>query len=85
LTQEEYAQEANDYTQKALEELKQYCKSPQCNTWRVVSRVKSPDRLAKFIQDESHHLDESELLEYEKYSISQDLIDEDDDDDNYDE
>jgi hypothetical protein len=80
LSQEEYAQQANDFTQKALAELKEYCKSPECDKWKVISRIKSPERFAKFIQDESQHLDDNEMEEYEKYSMSRDLIDEDDND-----
>ena len=41
---EEYNKEAQDFTAKQLEELKVYCKSPDCNSWRVMSRLKRPDR-----------------------------------------
>jgi hypothetical protein len=44
LTQEEYVKEGNEYTLKALQELKNYCSSPDCNTWKIVSRIKSPER-----------------------------------------
>jgi hypothetical protein len=32
--------------------------------------------LARFIEDENSHLDDQEIFEYEKYSITNDLIDE---------
>ena len=44
LTQEEYNKEADDYTQKALRDLQKYCKSPECNSWRIISRLQSPDQ-----------------------------------------
>ena len=44
LTEEEYIQEGQDYTAKALKELSEYCHSPDCDSWKVISRLKSPDR-----------------------------------------
>lgn len=29
-------------TPKALEDLKKYCKSPNCDAWKVVSRLRNP-------------------------------------------
>jgi hypothetical protein len=81
LTQEEFAREADEYTQQALKDLKDYCKSPECDKWKTISRLKSPDRLARFVQEDSDHLIESEKEEYERYSVSRDLMDEDMDDD----
>ena len=48
LTIEEYNREAQDYTAKALTELKEFCKSPDCNSWKVLSRLKKPDRCVIF-------------------------------------
>lgn len=45
LTEEEYIKEGLDFTQKSLKELSDYCHSPDCDSWRVISRLKSPDRL----------------------------------------
>lgn len=42
LSEEEYIQQAIIETPKALEELRKYCKSPNCDTWRVVSRLQDP-------------------------------------------
>ena len=77
LTQEEYATQAQEFTQQELRKLKEYCKSPECDKWKTVSRLKSPDRLANFVQDVSSHLNEEEITEYDRYTISRDLIDED--------
>jgi hypothetical protein len=79
LTKEEYMRQADEYTQKALHDLKEYCKSPECDKWKIISRVKSPEKLAKFIQNESNHIDDDEILEHDRFSVSQDLIDDDDD------
>jgi hypothetical protein len=42
LTEEEWQQQGEEETRKALEELKEYCRSPQCNQWSVVRKLKSP-------------------------------------------
>ena len=44
LTEEEYLQQANEETRKALEELRNYCRSPDCNAWKTISRLDSPSR-----------------------------------------
>ena len=44
ITVEEYEKEGIEETAKALKELREFCQSPQCNTWRTVSRLKSPKR-----------------------------------------
>ena len=31
-----------DETRKALDELRQYCRSPDCNAWKTMSRLSSP-------------------------------------------
>ncbi|XP_074653008.1 nuclear envelope integral membrane protein 1-like [Tubulanus polymorphus] len=54
LTGEEYYLEGRAETRKALEELRQYCRSPQCDTWRTVSRLDSPSRFAKFVSGDLH-------------------------------
>lgn len=77
LTQEEYAREAQEYTKKALMELREYCKSPECDKWNIIGRIKSPDRLSKFVQDPDSHVNEEEMSEYEKHSSSElELLDE---------
>lgn len=64
LTEEEYLQQAHIETRKALDELRQYCQSPNCNAWKTVSRLQTPTRFAEFVEGGSH-LDDSEILSYE--------------------
>lgn len=49
LTQEEFVSEGKVETERALQELRQYCTSPQCNTWRLVKTLKDPKRFASII------------------------------------
>lgn len=44
LSQEEYVIQGSEETSRALEDLREYCNSPECNTWHVVSRLKHPAR-----------------------------------------
>nr|CAD7264878.1 unnamed protein product [Timema shepardi] len=44
LTEEEYLQQGVEETKKALDELKGYCSSPDCNTWKTIRKIKHPDR-----------------------------------------
>lgn len=44
LTEEEYIQQGNFETRKALEELRTFCHSPQCDAWKTISRLQSPQR-----------------------------------------
>ncbi|KAH6922128.1 hypothetical protein HPB50_009668 [Hyalomma asiaticum] len=64
LTEEEYILQGDVETRKALEALREFCGSPNCKTWQVVTRLKDPVRFAKFVQGQSHLADE-EVLQYE--------------------
>ncbi|ODN04874.1 Nuclear envelope integral membrane protein 1b [Orchesella cincta] len=64
LTEEEYITQGAEETQKCLEELRKFCNSPECNTWKVVSRIKDPKRFSSFIEGESH-LSDSEVMAYD--------------------
>uniref|UniRef100_T1J4J3 Nuclear envelope integral membrane protein 1 n=1 Tax=Strigamia maritima TaxID=126957 RepID=T1J4J3_STRMM len=64
LTEEEYRDQANAETQKAIQELRNYCKSPDCKSWSIVSRLETPVRFAQFVEGKSHLLDQ-EMLDYE--------------------
>ena len=44
LTAEEYQEETRRETAKAIKELRVYCSSPECDTWKVVSRLKDPKK-----------------------------------------
>lgn len=79
LSKDEYNEEADEFTRKQLKELQNYCRSPECNSWRIISRLKSPDKFARFVQNEENHVSEDEVSSHERYNISNDLIDADDD------
>lgn len=44
LTQEEYNIETDEFTKKQLKDLKIYCRSPECNSWEIINRLKNPER-----------------------------------------
>ncbi|XP_077339689.1 nuclear envelope integral membrane protein 1 isoform X1 [Lithobates pipiens] len=54
LTEEEYRKQGELETRKALEELRDYCSSPDSQSWRIVSRIQSPKRFADFVEGSSH-------------------------------
>lgn len=50
LSSEEYYEQGVRETAKALEELKNYCNSPECNQWKTVLKLKDVSRFASFIE-----------------------------------
>ncbi|KAL1483465.1 hypothetical protein MTO96_033174, partial [Rhipicephalus appendiculatus] len=76
LTEEEYILQGDVETRKALNSLREFCGSPNCKTWQVVTRLKDPVRFAKFVQGQSHLADE-EVLQYELDSSDRPPSDED--------
>ena len=36
--------QGTEETRRALEDLREYCSSPECDTWRLVSRLQNPTR-----------------------------------------
>lgn len=44
LTEEEYRLQGEEETRKALEELRNYCRSPDFSAWTAISRIHSPKR-----------------------------------------
>ncbi|XP_061113941.1 nuclear envelope integral membrane protein 1 isoform X1 [Conger conger] len=54
LTEEEYQRQGEEETQRALEELREYCGSPDFQTWKTVSRLQSPKRFADFVEGSPH-------------------------------
>ncbi|KAL5009997.1 hypothetical protein ScPMuIL_012302 [Solemya velum] len=65
LTEDEYNREAHEETRRALDELRSFCQSPECDSWKIVSRLKEPQRFAHFIEGDSWHITDDELLEYD--------------------
>ncbi|XP_039287899.1 nuclear envelope integral membrane protein 1a-like [Nilaparvata lugens] len=64
LSEDEYHEQGARETARALDELRGYCSSPDCDQWRVMTRLKNPIRFAKFVQGSSH-LDDDEVLAYD--------------------
>ncbi|XP_016085427.1 nuclear envelope integral membrane protein 1-like isoform X1 [Sinocyclocheilus grahami] len=69
LTEEEYQRQSEVETQKALEELRKYCSSPELNTWKTVSRLQSPKRFADFIEGFPHLLSNEVSVHTQEYGL----------------
>lgn len=78
LTNEEYYEQSVRETTKALAELKSFCSSPDAQPWRVMMKLKDPQRFASFMEGSPHLLD-SEIMEYETSRVDQSDISEDED------
>ncbi|XP_058529557.1 nuclear envelope integral membrane protein 1 isoform X1 [Ochotona princeps] len=65
LTEEEYRAQAEVETRKALEELREFCNSPDCSAWKTISRIQSPKRFADFVEG-SFHLTPNEVSVHEQ-------------------
>ncbi|CAH0553365.1 unnamed protein product [Brassicogethes aeneus] len=76
LTNDEYYEEGVKETKKALEELRNFCSSPECNQWKMALKLHNVKRFASFVEGNSH-LSDDEILEYET-SIQGGLTDEED-------
>lgn len=72
LTEDEYHEQGARETARALDELRGYCSSPDCNQWRVMTKLKNPIRFAKFVQGSSH-LDDDEVLAYDVDTTKNDI------------
>ncbi|XP_062871645.1 nuclear envelope integral membrane protein 1 isoform X2 [Trichomycterus rosablanca] len=85
LTEEQYQKQAEVETQKALEELRKHCSSPDVNTWKMVSRLQSPKRFADFIEGSPHLLSNEASVHAQEYGLGSsffedDLFDEEEED-----
>jgi len=69
LTEDEYTTQSHVETRRALQQLKDYCRSPQCKPWQTVSQLRSPTRFAEFIEG-SPHLTEAEVMEYSHWEYN---------------
>lgn len=63
LTEQEFLDQSRETTDRALKELREYCKSPKCDPWKVTSRLTSPTRFAEFVAG-GPHLTQDEILDY---------------------
>jgi len=81
LTEEEYHQQGAIETEKALDELRGYCSSPECNQWKTVLKLKDPLRFAKFVEGSSH-IDDDEVIAFGNgRKLTDDLMTDDSDSD----
>lgn len=44
LTEEEYIRQGDETTARELEKLRDFARSPDCNAWKMMSRLKDPSR-----------------------------------------
>ncbi|XP_067320336.1 nuclear envelope integral membrane protein 1 isoform X1 [Anolis sagrei] len=69
LTEEEYRIQGEIETRKALEELREYCSSPEFSAWKAVSRIKSPKRFADFVEGSSHVIPNEISVHEQEYGL----------------
>ncbi|KAI4897332.1 hypothetical protein NFI96_015479 [Prochilodus magdalenae] len=77
LTEEEYQKQAEVETQKALDELRKYCSSPDFNTWKTVSRLQSPKRFADFIEGSPHLMSNEVSVHAQEYGLGGSFFEDD--------
>nr|XP_040238005.2 nuclear envelope integral membrane protein 1 [Anopheles coluzzii] len=77
LTVEEFEEQGRIETDRALKDLREYCRSPECKQWTTMMRLRDPVRFASFVEG-SPHVMEEECFEYDTVhsSISNDDSDE---------
>ncbi|XP_070496835.1 nuclear envelope integral membrane protein-like [Chironomus tepperi] len=78
LTSEEFDELGRRETEKALKELREYVKSPNCKQWKTVMNLSQPTRFASFVEGEDH-ITQDETVEHGK--ILNDLSSDEEDSD----
>ncbi|KAH0629001.1 hypothetical protein JD844_010714 [Phrynosoma platyrhinos] len=76
LTEEEYRIQGEIETRKALEELREYCSSPEFSAWKAVSRINSPKRFADFIEGASHVIPNEISVHEQEYGLGGSFLEE---------
>uniref|UniRef100_A0A8C5WZ03 Nuclear envelope integral membrane protein 1 n=1 Tax=Laticauda laticaudata TaxID=8630 RepID=A0A8C5WZ03_LATLA len=69
LSEEEYRIQGEVETRKALEQLREYCRSPEFSAWKAVSRIQSPKRFADFIEGASHVVPNEASVHEQEYGL----------------
>jgi hypothetical protein len=73
LTKEEFEELGRIETEKALKQLQEYVKSPDCKQWKVVMNLSQPSRFASFVEGGEHLTqDETRLHEDTLADLSDD-------------
>ncbi|XP_077641273.1 nuclear envelope integral membrane protein 2 isoform X1 [Lonchura striata] len=76
LTEEEYREQGESETIRALEELRSFCRSPDFPSWIAVSKLQAPHRFAAFVLGSPHvSLAETKAHE-EQYGIGSFFLEE---------
>ncbi|XP_049568108.1 nuclear envelope integral membrane protein 2 isoform X1 [Orcinus orca] len=70
LTEDEYREQADAATTRALEDLRQACRSPGFPSWLAVSRLRAPKTFADFVLGGSHLSPEEIRLHEEQYGLA---------------
>ncbi|XP_042306932.1 nuclear envelope integral membrane protein 1 [Sceloporus undulatus] len=76
LTEEEYRIQGEIETRKALEELREYCSSPEFSAWKAVSRINSPKRFADFVEGASHVIPNEISVHEQEYGLGGSFLEE---------
>ncbi|ELW66593.1 Transmembrane protein 194B [Tupaia chinensis] len=69
LTEDEYREQADAETTRALEELRQACRRPDFPAWLAISRLYAPKKFADFVLGGSHLSPEEISLHEEQYGL----------------
>uniref|UniRef100_A0A8C6YAH0 Nuclear envelope integral membrane protein 1 n=1 Tax=Naja naja TaxID=35670 RepID=A0A8C6YAH0_NAJNA len=69
LSEEEYRIQGEVETRKALEQLREYCRSPEFSAWKAVSRIQSPKRFADFVEGASHVVPNEASVHEQEYGL----------------
>uniref|UniRef100_A0A182NUR4 Nuclear envelope integral membrane protein 1 n=1 Tax=Anopheles dirus TaxID=7168 RepID=A0A182NUR4_9DIPT len=69
LTVEEFEEQGRVETDRALKDLREYCRSPECKQWTTMMRLRDPVRFASFVEGSQHVLDD-ECFEYDNVHSS---------------
>lgn len=80
LTEEEYREQGEEETRRALEELRRQCNSPEFSPWKMVSKLQSPQRFADFVEGSFHLMPNEVSVHAQEYGLGALLFDTDDDD-----
>ncbi|XP_069471774.1 nuclear envelope integral membrane protein 2 [Ambystoma mexicanum] len=67
ITEEEYRDQGEIETYKALEELRSFCRSPEFPSWEAVSKIHLPKRFAEFVCGSNHLSPEEMRVHDEQY------------------
>ncbi|XP_053311687.1 nuclear envelope integral membrane protein 1 isoform X2 [Spea bombifrons] len=74
LTEEEYRKQGELETRKALEELRDFCNSPEFSPWKIVPRIQSPKRFAEFVEGSSHLTPNEVSIHEQEYGFLEELF-----------